>query len=170
MNTSGRIFLCTFSRKSVIIQALNHRRRFAFIMEKTLVLIKPDAFSAGHVGDIIKRYEDAGLKIIAAKVIKMDEKLAQIHYVEHIDRPYYKDLVEFMTSAPIMALVLAGENVVKRVRDINGVTNPAEAAEGTIRKLYGTTTTKNAIHASDSTDSAAWEIPIYFNEIEMFEG
>ena len=139
-------------------------------MEKTLILIKPDAFGKGHSGDILKRYEDEGFKIIAAKVMQMDKKIAASHYVEHIGRPYYEELVEFMTSAPIMAIVLGGENVIKRVREINGATNPANAAEGTIRKLYAENGSKNAVHASDSPESAAREIKIFFSEVEMFGG
>ena len=139
-------------------------------MEKTLVLIKPDAFSKGHLGDILKRYEDEGFKVIAAKVMQMDERLAATHYAEHIGKPYYAGLVDFMTSAPLMALVLGGENVIKRVREINGATNPANAAEGTIRELYGESGSKNAVHASDSPESAKREISIFFSEVEQFGG
>lgn len=139
-------------------------------MEKTLVLIKPDAFGKKHSGDILKIYEDASFKIVAAKVMKMTKEIAAKHYVEHIGRPYYENLVEFMTSAPLMALVLSGENVIKRVREINGATNPANAAEGTIRKLYAEDGSKNAVHASDSPESSAREIPIFFSETEIFEG
>ena len=138
-------------------------------MEKTLVLIKPDAFGKNHAGDILKIYEDAGFKIIAAKVMKMTPELAAKHYVEHIGRPYYPALVEFMTSAPLMALVLGGDDVIKKVRELNGATNPAEAADGTVRKLYAESKTKNAVHASDSPASAAREIPIFFSACEMFE-
>ncbi|MBR0102164.1 MAG: nucleoside-diphosphate kinase [Selenomonadaceae bacterium] len=138
-------------------------------MQKTLVLIKPDAFGKNHSGDIIKLYEDAGFKVIAAKVMRMTPDLAAKHYVEHIGRPYYPALVEFMTSAPLMALVLAGDDVIKRVRELNGATNPAEAAEGTVRKLYAADKTKNAVHASDSEASAAREIPIFFSACEMFD-
>ena len=138
-------------------------------MQKTLVLIKPDAFGKNHSGDIIKLYEDAGFKVIAAKVMRMTPELAAKHYVEHIGRPYYPALVEFMTSAPLMALVLAGDDVIKRVRELNGATNPAEAAEGTVRKLYAEDKTKNAVHASDSETSAAREIPIFFSACEMFD-
>lgn len=137
-------------------------------MEKTLVLIKPDAFGKNHCGDILKRYEDEGLKIVAAKVMQMDKKIAAIHYAEHVEKPFYPDLVEFMTSAPLMALVLGGENAISKVREINGATNPAKAAEGTIRKLYAESVTKNAVHASDSPESAAREIKIFFSEIEQF--
>lgn len=137
-------------------------------MEKTLVLIKPDAFGKNHCGDILKRYEDEGLKIVAAKVMQMDKKIAAIHYAEHVEKPFYPELVEFMTSAPLMALVLGGENAISKVREINGATNPAKAAEGTIRKLYAESVTKNAVHASDSPESAAREIKIFFSEIEQF--
>ena len=137
-------------------------------MEKTLVLIKPDAFADGHSGDIIKRYEDEGFKIVAMKLMHMTPSIAAKHYVEHIGRPYYDGLVEFMTSAPLIAMVLKGENVIKRVREINGATNPINAADGTIRKLYARDGSKNAVHASDSPSSAAREIAIFFSEIEQF--
>ncbi len=138
-------------------------------MEKTLVLIKPDAFAANHTGDILKLYEDAGFKIVAAKVMKMTDALAAKHYAEHINRPFYAPLVEFMTSAPLMALVLSGDDVIKKVRELNGATNPAEAAEGTVRKLFAADKTKNAVHASDSRESAAREIPIFFSAYEIFD-
>ena len=138
-------------------------------MEKTLVLIKPDAFGKNHAGDILKIYEDAGFKIFAAKVMKMTPELAAKHYVEHIGRPYYSALVEFMTAAPIMAVVLGGDNVIKKIRELNGATNPAEAAEGTIRKLFAEDKTKNAVHASDSPESSAREIPIFFSAAEIFD-
>lgn len=137
-------------------------------MEKTLVLIKPDAFGKNHTGEILKIYEDAGLKIVAAKVMQMDKKIAAIHYAEHVEKPFYPELVEFMTSAPLMALVLGGENAISKVREINGATNPAKAAEGTIRKLFAESVTKNAVHASDSPENAAREIKIFFSEIEQF--
>ena len=138
-------------------------------MQKTLVLIKPDAFGKNHSGAILKIYEDAGFKILAARVMRMTPELAAIHYVEHIGRPYYSALVDFMTAAPIMAVVLGGDNVIKKVRELNGATNPAEAADGTIRKLYAEDKTKNAVHASDSETSAAREIPIFFGAYEIFD-
>lgn len=138
-------------------------------MEKTLVLIKPDAFAKHYSGDIIKRYESEGFRIVAMKLMQMTERLAAKHYVEHIGRPYYDDLVSFMTSAPLIALVLEGENAISRVREINGKTNPKDAAEGTIRKLYAESGSRNAVHASDSPESAAREIPIFFNETEICE-
>lgn len=139
-------------------------------MEKTLVLIKPDAFKLHYSGDIIKRYEEEGFRIVAMKLLRMDERLASIHYAEHIGRPYYNDLVGFMTSAPLIALVLEGENAISRIRELHGKTNPAEAAEGTIRKLYATNGRRNAVHASDSPESAEREIHIFFNETEILDG
>ena len=138
-------------------------------MQKTLVLIKPDAFGKNHSGDILKIYENAGFKIVAAKVMQMTEAVAAKHYVEHIGRPYYPALVEFMTSAPIMAVVLAGDDVIRKVREINGATNPAEAKDGTIRKLFAADKTHNAVHASDSEESSAREIPIFFSATEIFD-
>ena len=139
-------------------------------MEKTLVLIKPDAYTKGHSGDIIKIYEKEGFRIVAMKLMKMTKNLAQKHYVEHIGRPYYEELEEFMTSAPLVAMVLEGEDVIARVRKLNGKTNPAEAEEGTIRKLYAESAGRNAVHASDSVESANREIHIFFNETEILDG
>lgn len=138
-------------------------------MEKTLVLIKPDAMKAHHIGDIFKIYEEKSLEVLAVKMLQMDEKLASQHYVEHIGRPYYDDLVGFMTSGPIIAMVLAGEDAIANVRKINGKTNPADADEGTIRKLYASSGSRNAVHASDSPESAAREISLYFSATEIFD-
>ena len=138
-------------------------------MEKTLVLVKPDAFKGGHTGDIIKRYEDEGLKLLAVRMMKMTKEVAAKHYVEHIGRPYYEELESFMTSGPIVAMVLAGEGAIAKVRAVTGATDPKEAAEGTIRKLYAASKGENAVHASDSPESAAREIPIFFNETEIFD-
>lgn len=138
-------------------------------MEKTLVLIKPDAVRGKHIGDIVKIYEEKGLKILAMKMLQMDEKMASKHYEEHIGRPYYDDLMGFMTSGPIIAMVLEGEGAIANVRAINGKTNPAEAAEGTIRKLYAASGSRNAVHASDSPENAAREISIFFNASEIFD-
>ena len=139
------------------------------MQEKTLVLIKPDAFEKQHTGDIIAIYEKAGLKILAMKLMQMTPRVAQKHYAEHIGRPYYAELEEFMTSAPLVAMVLAGDDAIARVREINGKTNPAEAAEGTVRKLYAESVGKNAVHASDSSESAAREIAIFFSAIEVLD-
>ena len=137
--------------------------------EKTLVLIKPDAFEKNHTGEIIAIYEKKGLKLCAMKLMQMTKRVAQKHYAEHIGRPYYEELESFMTSAPLVAMVLEGDDAIARVREINGKTNPAEAAEGTVRRLFAESVGKNAVHASDSPESAAREIAIFFSEIEIFE-
>ena len=138
-------------------------------MEKTLVLIKPDAYKKHHTGDIIKRYEDEGLTILAMRLMKMTKEVAAKHYEEHIGRPYYEELESFMTSGPIVAMVLAGKDVIRKVRDLNGKTDPKEAAPGTIRQLYAASKGENAVHASDNPESAAREIHIFFNETEIFD-
>lgn len=138
-------------------------------MEKTLVLIKPDAYKKHHTGDIIKRYEDEGLTILAMRLMKMTKEVAAKHYEEHIGRPYYKELETFMLSGPIVAMVLAGDDAIQKVRDLNGKTDPKEAAPGTIRQLYAASKGENAVHASDSPASAAREIHIFFNETEIFD-
>ena len=138
-------------------------------MEKTLVLIKPDAYKKHHTGDIIKRYEDEGLTILAMRLMKMTKEVAAKHYEEHIGRPYYEELETFMMSGPIVAMVLAGKDVIRKVRDLNGKTDPKEAAPGTIRQLYAASKGENAVHASDSPESAAREIHIFFNETEIFD-
>lgn len=138
-------------------------------MEKTLVLIKPDAYKKHHTGDIIKRYEDEGLTILAMRLMKMTKEVAAKHYEEHIGRPYYAELESFMTSGPIVAMVLAGKDVIRKVRDLNGKTDPKEAAPGTIRQLYAASKGENAVHASDSPESEAREIHIFFNETEIFD-
>lgn len=138
-------------------------------MEKTLVLIKPDAYQGHHTGDIVKRYEDEGLTLLAMRLMKMTKEVAAKHYEEHIGRPYYAELETFMMSGPIVAMVLAGENAIQKVRDLNGKTDPKEAAPGTIRQLYAASKGENAVHASDSPESAAREIHIFFNETEIFD-
>ena len=148
---------------------LHGQKREVKEMEETLVLIKPDAVRAKHIGDIIKIYEAKGLRILAMKMLKMDERLASKHYAEHVGRDYYDDLMGFMTSGPIVAMVLQGEGAIAEVRAINGKTNPAQAAEGTIRKLYAASGTRNAVHASDSPESAKREISIFFNAAEIFD-
>lgn len=137
--------------------------------ETTLVLIKPDATAEHHIGDIIQRYEKESLTVLAMRMMKMTKELAAKHYVEHIGRPYYEDLVRFMTSGPLIAMVLQGEDAIARVRAINGKTNPAEADEGTIRRLYASSGSKNAVHASDSPASAAREIPLFFAASEVYD-
>ena len=138
-------------------------------MEKTLVLIKPDAFADKHTGDIIKIYEENGLSLLAMRMMKMTKEVAAKHYAEHIGRPYYEELETFMVSAPIVAMVLGGDNAIAKVRELHGKTDPKEAAPGTVRALYARSKGENAVHASDSPESAAREIHIFFNETEIFD-
>ncbi len=136
--------------------------------EKTLVLIKPDAVEACHIGDIIKMYEGNSLRVAAMRMMNMTEALAAKHYQEHVGKGFYPELVEFMTSAPLVALVLEGEDAVKKVRDLHGATDPKEAKEGTVRNLYAQDKGRNAVHASDSVESANREIHVFFSEAEIF--
>jgi|SRR5690554_4273532 len=133
-------------------------------MEKTLVLIKPDAVERNLIGSILSLYEERGLKVTALKMLDADKETAMRHYEEHIGRPYFENLMNYITRSPLVALVLEGDNAIALVREINGKTDPEEAAEGTIRKLYGETKTYNTVHASDSQESAARETEIWFGK------
>jgi len=134
------------------------------MIEETLVLIKPDAVKAAHIGEIISIYEKNNLEIEKMRTLTMTKEIAAKHYEEHIGRPYYEELEKFMTSGQIVAMVLKGEDAIKRVREINGKTDPKEAAEGTVRKLYAESKQHNAVHASDSPENAKREINIFFGE------
>jgi len=132
-------------------------------MEKTLVLIKPDAVERKLIGKIISLYEERALKVTAMRMLHADPEIVKRHYEEHIGRSYFDHLMNYITRSPLVALVLEGENAIALAREINGKTDPVEAAEGTIRRLYGQTKTYNTVHASDSTESAAREIEIWFS-------
>lgn len=134
-------------------------------MEKSLVLIKPDAVEKNVIGEIISYYEKAGLRIAALKMEKAKEEVVEKHYAEHKGKPFYEDLIKFITRSPLCALIVEGENTIERVRSINGATNPAEAKEGTIRSKYSTNKTENCVHASDSLESATREMSIWFPEL-----
>ena len=134
-------------------------------MEKTLILVKPDAFARGLSGEIISRFERKGLKIIAAKYMVVSEDLAKQHYAEHTERPFFGELVSFITSGPIMALVFEGDDAIKAARQVIGATNPLEAAPGSIRGDFATEITFNLVHGSDSPNSAAREIELFFPEL-----
>ncbi len=139
-------------------------------MEKTLVIVKPDAFKKGATGAIIDRFLKEGFKLKAIKGFKFTEEAAKGFYIVHKERPFYKELVDFMCSGPVVAMVLEGENVIQRVRDIIGPTDSNEArqkAPNSIRALYGTDKGQNAVHASDSKESADYEIGFIFSCIEM---
>ena len=131
-------------------------------MERTLVLIKPDAVEHNIFGKIISFYEDAGLKIIALKMEQVERKVAEEHYKEHYGKSFYNSLIEFITRSPLCALIVEGENCIDKVREINGATNPKEQKEGTIRKRYAKGITENCVHASDSIESSEREMKIWF--------
>lgn len=136
-------------------------------VERTLSIIKPDAVGKNVIGQIMTRFEKAGLQIIAAKLVQLSDQTAGGFYAEHKARPFYKDLVSFMTSGPVLVQVLEGENAVALNRELMGATNPKEAAPGTIRADFAQTIDANAVHGSDSTTSAAREIAYFFAESEL---
>ncbi|MCG8673611.1 MAG: nucleoside-diphosphate kinase [Pseudomonadales bacterium] len=136
-------------------------------VERTLSIIKPDAVAKNVIGEIYTRFEKAGLQIVAAKMLQLDDEKAGGFYAEHKERPFYKDLVAFMTSGPVVVQVLEGENAVALNRELVGATNPAEAAAGTIRADFASTIDENAVHGSDSPESAAREVAYFFNDEEL---
>ena len=133
-------------------------------MERTLSIIKPDAVAKNVIGEIYSRFESAGFKIVAAKMLHLDETTAGGFYAVHKDRPFFNDLVSFMTSGPIMVQVLEGDNAVAKHREIMGATNPKDAASGTIRSDFAESLDENAVHGSDSIANAAIEIAYFFGE------
>ncbi|NLZ54484.1 MAG: nucleoside-diphosphate kinase [Thermoanaerobacteraceae bacterium] len=135
-------------------------------MEKTFVMIKPDAISRGLVGTIITRYEQKGLKLVAIKLMKVSEALAQKHYAEHVSKPFFSELISYITSGPVIAIVLEGPNAIKLTRLINGATKVEDAVPGTIRGDYASSTTENLVHASDSPESAKREIALWFPDLK----
>lgn len=137
-------------------------------MERTLVLIKPDAMQRGLAGEIIARLERRGLRIVAMRMLHMDEGLAGQHYAAHEGKAFFEGLIRFITSSPIIAAVFEGENAIDIVRQSMGATNPAQAAPGTIRGDLGVDTGRNLVHGSDSPEAAEKEIRLFFQEGEMF--
>jgi len=137
-------------------------------MERSLVLIKPDAMERGLAGAIIGRLQGAGLKLTALRMLHMDKALAERHYAIHKEKPFFKDLVEYITSTPIVAAVFEGDGAVERIRKLMGATDPAKAEEGTIRRDYGLDVQRNSTHASDSPENAEIEIANFFTEKEIF--
>jgi nucleoside-diphosphate kinase len=135
--------------------------------EQTLSIIKPDAVAKNAVGQILSRFEAAGLKVIACKMQQLSIEQAEGFYAEHSERPFFKDLVAFMTSGPVSVQVLAGENAIMINRDLMGATNPKEAAAGTIRSDFAESIDANAVHGSDSSTSASREIAYFFNDSEI---
>jgi nucleoside-diphosphate kinase len=137
-------------------------------VQRTLVLCKPDAVQRGIVGRIVSRFEDKGFKIVGLKMMQVDEALARTHYQEHIEKPFFSELVEFITASPIVAMAVEGENAVEVVRGVMGTTNPQKATPGTIRGDFGLNLTKNLVHGSDSLASADRELALFFSEDEIY--
>jgi len=138
-------------------------------MEKTFLMVKPDGVQRELIGEIVSRFEKKGFQLIGAKLMNIPNELAEEHYGEHKERPFFGELVEFITSGPVFAMVWQGENVIATARQMMGATNPKDAAPGTIRGDFGVTVGKNIIHGSDSPESAKREIGLFFNENELIE-
>jgi len=136
-------------------------------VERTLSIIKPDGVAKNIIGEVIKRFESAGIKIAAMKMIHLTKSQAQGFYAVHKERPFFDSLTDFMTSGPIVVMVLEGENVIAENRKIMGATNFKEAEEGTIRREYATDIEKNVVHGSDAPETAAFEISYFFNHLEI---
>ncbi|MCF6192829.1 MAG: nucleoside-diphosphate kinase [Kangiellaceae bacterium] len=136
-------------------------------IERTFSIVKPDAVAKNHIGAIYARFESAGLQIVASKMMQLSKEKAEGFYAEHSERPFFNDLVSFMTSGPVMVQVLEGENAIKSNREIMGATNPADAARGTLRADFANSIDENAVHGSDAPESAAREIAYFFTEEEI---
>jgi nucleoside-diphosphate kinase len=135
-------------------------------MDRTLILVKPDAFARGLSGEIIARFERKGLRIAAMRHLSMTRELAETHYAEHAERPFFGDLVDFITSGPIVAMALEGVEAVTAARQVIGATNPLEAAPGSIRGDFAVEVGANMVHGSDSPESAAREVALFFGDIQ----
>ena len=136
-------------------------------MERTLSIIKPDGVKKGLVGEVIKRFEKAGLKIAAMKMIHMSKKEAEGFYAVHRGKPFYNSLTDFMSSGPCVVLILEGEKAISRNRELMGATNPKDAAPGTIRKEFAGNVEQNIVHGSDAPETAAYEMGYFFNALEI---
>ncbi|MDZ7850634.1 MAG: nucleoside-diphosphate kinase [Halodesulfurarchaeum sp.] len=140
--------------------------------ERTFVMVKPDGVQRGLIGEIVSRFEDRGLKLVGAKLMQIDQELAERHYAEHEDKPFFEDLTDFITSGPVLAMVWEGQDAIAQVRTMMGATDPAESAPGTIRGDYGLDLGRNVIHGSDTEPgSAEREIELFFDsdELESYE-
>jgi nucleoside-diphosphate kinase len=137
-------------------------------MEQTLVLVKPDGVKKNLIGEVISRFEGRGLKVAALKLVKLTDAQAKYHYAEHQEKPFFGELIAFITSGPVAAMVIEGENAIKAVRGMMGATNPLEAVPGSIRGDFALTIGENIVHGSDSTESAAREIKNYFSTEEIY--
>jgi len=136
-------------------------------IERTLSIIKPDGVGRNLLGEILQRFEKVGLRVVAARMIQLSQKEAEGFYAVHRERPFFKDLVKFMTSGPVMVQVLEGEGAIAKNREVMGATDPKKAAPGTIRADLAHSIDENVVHGSDAPDTAAWEIAYFFREIEL---
>jgi nucleoside-diphosphate kinase len=136
-------------------------------MERTLAIIKPDGVSRGIIGEVIRRLENDDFKIMAMKMVHLSKKQAEGFYAVHQGKPFFESLTDFMSSGPAVVMILEGENVIARYRELMGATNYREAAEGTIRKEFATDIEKNVVHGSDAPDTAAFEMAYFFNHLEI---
>ncbi|ADC64789.1 Nucleoside-diphosphate kinase [Ferroglobus placidus DSM 10642] len=136
-------------------------------MERTFVMVKPDGVKRGLIGEVIKRIEQKGLKIVAMKMMEVSKELAEKHYAEHKEKPFFQSLISYITSGPVVAMVVEGKEAVKVMRNLVGKTNPIEASPGTIRGDFAMDIGRNIVHASDSLESAEREISLFFNEEEI---
>ncbi len=138
-------------------------------MEKTFLMVKPDGVQRNLIGEIVARFEKKGFQLVGGKLMSISKELAEQHYGEHKERPFFGELVDFITSGPVFAMVWEGENVIATARQMMGATNPKDAAPGTIRGDFAATVGKNIIHGSDSPASAEREIALFFNEAELVD-
>ncbi|TCT25577.1 nucleoside diphosphate kinase [Melghiribacillus thermohalophilus] len=136
-------------------------------MEKTFLMVKPDGVQRNLIGEVVSRFEKKGFQLVGAKLMQVSKELAEKHYEEHKDKPFFGELVDFITSGPVFAMVWEGENVIATARQMMGKTNPQEALGGTIRGDYGLSVGKNVIHGSDSKESAEREIGLFFNDDDI---
>ena len=136
-------------------------------IERTLTIIKPDAVAAGRIGDIIKLFDANGFKIVAARLVNLSKNQAEGFYAVHRGKPFFESLTTFMSSGRALVMVLEGENIIARLREVMGATNPVDAAPGTIRKLYATSIERNAVHGSDAPETAAYEIGYFFPGVDL---
>lgn len=136
-------------------------------VERTLSIIKPDGVQKNLIGEIYKRFEDAGLRVVAARMMQLSREQAEGFYAVHRERPFFRDLIEYMTSGPVIVQVLEGEDAIRKNRDLMGATNPKEAAPGTIRADFAASIEENVVHGSDGPETAAAEVEFFFDEAEI---
>jgi nucleoside-diphosphate kinase len=138
-------------------------------MERTLSIVKPDGVQKHLIGEVIKRFEDHGLRVMGLKMISMDKKEAEGFYAVHRGKPFFESLTTFMSSGPAVVIVLEGESAISKTRELMGATDPKQAKEGTLRRQYATNIERNVVHGSDAPETAAFEIKYFFNSLETFE-